>query len=67
MSIKQTTGSKIAAMGFAIALTATMAACSSDDSSTEATDSAAMTSTAMATSGTMADPVADLVGPGCAA
>ncbi|GAC78243.1 Uncaracterized surface protein containing fasciclin (FAS1) repeats [Gordonia malaquae] len=67
MSIKQTTGAKIAAMGFAIALTATMAACSSDDSSTEATDSAAMTSTAMATSGTMADPAADLVGPGCAA
>lgn len=67
MSIKQTTGAKIAAMGFALALTATMAACSGDDSS-DAADSttAAMTSTAMSTSGTMADPAADLVGPGCA-
>ena len=68
MSIKQTTGAKIAAMGFAIALTATMAACSGDDSS-DAADSttATTTTTAMSTSGTMADPAADLVGPGCSA
>ncbi|WP_290850715.1 fasciclin domain-containing protein [Gordonia sp. (in: high G+C Gram-positive bacteria)] len=50
-------------MGFAVAIAATMTACSSDDSTTNTMSSEAAP---MSTSA-MADPAADLVGPGCKA
>ncbi|MCF8612085.1 fasciclin domain-containing protein [Gordonia sp. HY285] len=65
MSITKTTGARVTAMAFAIAVAATMTACSSDDSSTESADST-MTTGAMSTSAMTADPAAGLVGPGCA-
>lgn len=65
------TGTKIVAMGFAVAVAATMTACSSTDSGTTASSSAmpttAMSSSAMSSSGMTADPAADLVGAGCKA
>ncbi|NLG46113.1 MAG: fasciclin domain-containing protein [Gordonia sp.] len=63
MRTSNTRGAKIAAMGFAVAIAATMTACSSDDSTTNTMSSEAAP---MSTSA-MADPAADLVGPGCKA
>ncbi|GAC58048.1 hypothetical protein GOHSU_29_00310 [Gordonia hirsuta DSM 44140 = NBRC 16056] len=64
----KTTTAKIAAIGFSLAIAATMSACSSDDDSTAA-PATSMSASAMSASagGSTADPAAGLVGTGCAA
>ncbi|WP_375002683.1 fasciclin domain-containing protein [Gordonia sp. PS3] len=59
------TAVKVTAMGFALAVAASMTACSSDDMDSAASSSP-MATTAMNSSPMSADPAADLVGPGCA-
>lgn len=68
ISTAKTTKTKIAAMGFALAVAASMTACSSDDSATPTDATApAAASMSMTTGAASADPAAGLVGSGCAA
>lgn len=70
MNANRKTGTRAAALGFALAIAATMTACSSDDTgSTDANGTVATTvlSSAVSSPASTADPAAGLVGPGCAA
>ena len=64
MNTTKSMGAKVAAMGFAIAVAATMSACSSNDAGTTASNSS-MAMTATNSQAMNADPAADLVGAGC--
>ncbi|MGB3886501.1 fasciclin domain-containing protein [Gordonia sp. (in: high G+C Gram-positive bacteria)] len=66
MRTSKTMGAKVVAMGFAVAIAATMTACSSDNSTTTASSEAVPT-TMMSSPAMTADPAADLVGSGCKA